>query len=95
MKETAGFRRWDIYALNARTTHVHSVVRVNTGQHLSVALNAFKSNATRSLRAAGLYRLDRTPWADKGSERWLWTEDQITAAVDYVLYCQGDDFLDD
>ena len=87
MRETAVFRGWDVYALNARTTHVHSVARINAHQHPSVALNAFKSNATRSLREVGLYRSDRTPWADRGSERWLWTEQQVTAAVDYVLYC--------
>jgi REP element-mobilizing transposase RayT len=95
VRETAVFRGWDVYALNARTTHVHSVARINAHQHPSVALNAFKSNATRSLREVGLYRSDRTPWADRGSERWLWTEQQVTAAVDYVLYCQGDDFLND
>ena len=93
IKESAAYRGRDVYALNARSNHVHVVVRITSGKPPSIALNAFKANGTRALREAGLYKLERTPWADKGSERWLWTDKQVAAAIDYVLYSQGDDFL--
>ena len=93
IKDTCNKRAWELYAANARTNHVHSVANIGVVKP-SIALNAFKANATRSLREAGLYSSDETPWADKGSERWLWTRAEVNRAVDYVLYGQGDDFLD-
>ena len=92
IKETCSKREWILYAANARTNHGHAVVGIGAKKP-SIALNAFKANATRSLRDAGLYTRERTPWADKGSERWLWTRVEVNRAVDYVLYGQGDDFL--
>jgi len=59
-----------------------------------IALNAFKANATRALRESGLYHRDRTPWADKESERWLWNEKSVLAAIVYVNFGQGDDPTD-
>ena len=93
IKETCEKRGWDLYAKNARTNHVHSVANIGIAKP-SVALNAFKANATRAMRDAGLYVGPETPWADKGSERWLWTRGEVNRAIDYVLYGQGDDFLD-
>jgi hypothetical protein len=43
------------------------------------------------MREDGCWASDKTPWADKGSERWLWTEEHIAAAVEYVLFGQGGD----
>ena len=92
IKDTCTKRGWELYAANARSNHTHSVVNIGVVDP-SLALNAFKANATRSLRGSGLYAADQTPWADKGSQRWLWTRAQVDRAIDYVLYCQGDDFL--
>jgi REP element-mobilizing transposase RayT len=92
VKDTCTKRGWDLYVINARTNHVHSVANIGMVKS-SLALNAFKANATRSLREAGLYTSEETPWADKGSQRWLWTGAEVNRAVDYVLYSQGDDFL--
>jgi len=93
IKDTCRKRGWDLYAANARTNHVHSVANIGIAKP-SIALNAFKANATRTLRESGLYLSDKTPWADKGSERWLWTREEVSRAIDYVKYGQGDDFLD-
>jgi len=92
IKETCTKRGWLLYASNVRTNHVHVVVFVRTVSD-SQTLNALKANATRSLRETRLYDSDLSPWADKGSQRWLWTRPQLDRAVDYVLYGQGDDFL--
>jgi len=36
-------------------------------------------------------RID-SPWADTGSKRYLWTEEQLKSAIDYVELGQGDSF---
>jgi hypothetical protein len=35
-----------------------------------------------------------SPWAEKGSKRWLWNERSLSRAIDYVLYGQGDELPD-
>ncbi len=49
---------------------------------------AFKSYATRALRAKANYQRERF-WADYGSTRYLWNEMSLKAAVEYVLNGQG------
>ncbi len=83
-------RVWLLHAINVRTNHAHSVV-ANPGKPSGIILNAFKANATREMREAGCWTSDRTPWADKGSQRQLWTEKQLYDAVNYVLNGQGHD----
>jgi REP element-mobilizing transposase RayT len=90
IREVCSKRNWRLFAVNVRTNHAHSVVTTG-GKKPSIVLNAFKSNATRQMREDGCWTSDKTPWADKGSERWLWTEEHIAAAVEYVLFGQGGD----
>ncbi len=49
-------------------------------------LIAFKASATRKLRAAGCWRSSKTPWVERGSKRYLWTESDVINAVVYVEY---------
>jgi REP element-mobilizing transposase RayT len=79
-----------LYAFNVRTNHVHIVVNARD-KDPDLVLNAFKANATRHMRANGSWAFDYSPWAEKGSKRRLWNERQVRAAVDYVLFGQGDD----
>jgi REP element-mobilizing transposase RayT len=88
IRETCAIRKWLLLAFNIRTNHVDSVVSANRPAWL--VLNALKANATRSLREAGCWRSERSPWAGRGSKRHLWTERQVTDAVAYVLYDQGE-----
>ena len=90
IKETCNIRNWLLYALNVRTNHAHTVVAIGSKKP-EIALNAFKANATREMRAAGLISPAKSPWADKGSKRYLWKDSHIDAAIEYVLYGQGDD----
>ncbi|MBA3352300.1 MAG: transposase [Blastocatellia bacterium] len=90
IRETCTIRGWKLLAINIRTNHVHTVVSTG-GKKGELALNAFKANATRQMRADGCWQNDRTPWADKGSCRRLWNEQSIANAIEYVLYGQGDD----
>jgi REP element-mobilizing transposase RayT len=87
IKETCIKRGWDLDAASVRTNHAHGVVsRAKKGD---LVLNALKANATRCLRQNGLWLLDHSPWADKGSVRRLWNEQSVANAVKYVLHGQG------
>lgn len=88
--DTCEKRRWALHAFNIRTNHVHTVSTIGLKKP-EIALNAFKANSTRVMREKGCWKSDYTPWADKGSERWLWTEKHVYYAVDYVLNGQGND----
>ena len=92
-QETCEIRGWHLHAINVRTNHVHIVVSAGTKKP-ETALNAFKANATRKMREKGCWKSPRSPWADKGSKRYLWNEQSVARAVDYVLNGQGDDLPD-
>jgi hypothetical protein len=53
-------------------------------------LSALKANATRKLREAGCWKSSDSPWADKGSRWYLWTEQDLINAIAYVEYDQGE-----
>ncbi|MCC6329058.1 MAG: hypothetical protein IT174_11115 [Acidobacteria bacterium] len=93
VREVCDHRHWPLHAVNVRTNHFHTVAR-SLGLKPSRHLNAFKAFATRKLRERNLWIHDRTPWVDKGSERWLWTEESILRACDYVINGQGCDLRD-
>jgi len=87
IKETCEFRKWKLYAENVRTNHVHAVVRAPCDPE--VVLRALKANATRKMRESGCWTSTQTPWAQKGSKRWLWTCEQLQRAIAYVVDGQG------
>jgi REP element-mobilizing transposase RayT len=87
--DTCEIRKWFLLACNVRTNHVHTVVSAR--ETSSRVLNALKANATRVLREDGLWTEPFSPWADRGSQRMLWTERSVARAVDYVLHGQGDE----
>ena len=93
IRETCSLRNWLVHAINVRTNHVHVVVATGTARP-EHALNAFKANATRQLRHDGHWRQQYTPWADKGSKRYLWNERSIERAIEYVINGQGDKLLE-
>jgi REP element-mobilizing transposase RayT len=85
-------RNYHLHALNVRTNHVHLVVG-NSG-NVERTMNAFKAFATKDLRSKGLIANDFKPWSRHGSTRYLWTDEHISAAVDYVVNGQGDDLIE-
>lgn len=88
IRETCAVRKWPNWAVNVRTTHVHVVVTPNCKPER--VLSAFKANATRKMKAANCWQSEKSPWAYRGSRRYLWTEEALFDAIDYVLYDQGD-----
>jgi REP element-mobilizing transposase RayT len=89
IREVCRVRGYILHALNVRTNHVHLVVS-NTGSPERM-MDAFKAYSTRALRKAGLIVAESKPWSRHGSTRYLWTEDHIATAVDYVVNGQGDE----
>ncbi len=84
IRETCEIRKWSFWAVNVRTNHIHAVVTANCKPER--VLNAFKANATRKLREAKCWDSDRSPWAYRGSRKYLWTEKELLDAIAYVLY---------
>lgn len=89
IKETCKFREWELYAANVRTNHAHAVVDAG-GINPSKVLLALKANATRQMRKDVVWSGEHSPWTERGSKRYLWNDISVKAAVDYVLYGQGD-----
>lgn len=89
IKETCEILKWTLWALNARTNHVHSVVTANC-KPKKVA-TAFKANATRKMREDQVWQSERSPWVGGGgSKKYLWTDKAMGDAIAYVLYEQGE-----
>jgi REP element-mobilizing transposase RayT len=88
--ETCSKRGWALYAFNIRTNHAHVVVNAGA-KDPDIVLIALKANSTRSMRENGSWHYEETPWAEKGSKRRLWNERHVQAAIEYVLFGQGDD----
>jgi REP element-mobilizing transposase RayT len=88
IRQTCTHRHWHLHALNVRTNHVHSVVSIGSLKP-ERALAAHKANATRQMREDGCWKSERSPWVEKGSKRYLWTERSVALAIDYVLNGQG------
>jgi REP element-mobilizing transposase RayT len=82
-------RSYDLFALNVRTNHVHAVIAASIRPELII--NGFKANVTRELRTNGLLPPNASVWSRGGSRRYLWKPHQVEAAIEYVLYGQGDD----
>jgi REP element-mobilizing transposase RayT len=89
IEETCKIRQWTLWALNARTNHVHSVVTANC-KPKKIA-TAFKANATRKMREARVWHSERSAWlGGGGSKKYLWTEKALSDAIAYVMYDQGE-----
>ena len=89
IREVCENRGYALHAVNARSNHVHSVVGAACKpEHV---MDSFKAYATRKLREAGLLTSDTRPWARHGSTPYLWTEEDLERAIDYVLNGQGDE----
>ena len=95
IREVCDYRGYFLHALNVRTNHVHAVV--GAAQKPEKVVEAFKSYATRRLRDDGSIGRGARIWSRHASTRYLWEDRKVVAAVDYVLYSQGDEFesLDD
>jgi REP element-mobilizing transposase RayT len=90
IREVCISRGYSLYAINVRTNHVHVVISAQTKPEK--VINTIKSYATRKLRAAGSVGEYEKVWSRGGSRKYLWKNQDVERAMDYVLYGQGDVF---
>jgi REP element-mobilizing transposase RayT len=89
IKALCSRRDYFLQAENVRTNHVHAVISAaRKPERIVVDL---KANATRMLREAGLVSDTERVWSRGMSTKYLWKPRHVSAAVHYVLYCQGDE----
>lgn len=88
VRETCKVRGWELHAVNVRTNHAHSVICIGNYSSKRALVN-LKANATRKMRENNVWSSEHSPWAEKGSRRFLWNEKSIEKAIDYVINGQG------
>lgn len=93
VREVCEFRNWLLRAINVRTNHVHTVVSIGAASP-SQALNNFKTYATGKMRENCCWEFNHSPWASRGSKKYLWNERSIETAVNYVITGQGGELPD-
>lgn len=75
-------------AVNIRSNHGHAVIGAAVKPEKIV--NDLKVYATRALKDAGLVAAEQKVWARGASTRYLWKPAGVDAAIEYVMYSQGD-----
>jgi REP element-mobilizing transposase RayT len=86
--ENCAYHGWILLAAHVRSTHVHAVV--DAGVQPEKILSVFKAYASRRLTLGGFDAAGRKRWSRHGSTRWLWTDDDVRSAIQYVVDEQGE-----
>jgi REP element-mobilizing transposase RayT len=86
--EVRSHRGWTLFTAHVRTNHVHAVVGADVRPE--TVMNCFKSYASRALNRFGLDPVNRKRWTRHGSTRYLWNEEELPAAIAYVIEGQGE-----
>ena len=80
-------RRWHSWAINARSTHVHTVITA-PGCSGKTVRDQLKANATRALREFWPVFRDRPVWTIGGDWVCVNSEDELEQVGRYVLEAQ-------
>ncbi len=88
IREVCEYRKYSLRALNIRSNHGHVVV--SAAMKPEKIAGDFKAYSTRRLREQGLTGPNERVWSRGASTRYLWKPHHVEAAVEYVLYSQGD-----
>jgi REP element-mobilizing transposase RayT len=88
LRQVCLHRGWTLLAAYVRTNHVHVVVGADVQPEK--VMNDFKSYSSRSLNRLGSDDTNRKHWARHGSTRWLWKDENVRAAIRYVIEEQGE-----
>jgi REP element-mobilizing transposase RayT len=87
LHEVCYYRLWTMLAAHVRSSHVHVVVEADAPAER--VLTDFKAYASRALNKAGLDTPDRKRWARHGSTKYIWDNQDVSAAIRYVVDEQG------
>ena len=82
------YRGWNLLAAHVRSNHVPVIVEAETRPER--IMNEFKSYARGELNQSTSERPDRKRWARHGSTRWLWKDEDVWHALQYVVDEQGE-----
>ena len=85
IRQHCEFRGWELHAANPRSNHVHVVVSAAGCDPDSVA-KQLKSWCTRKLKPK--YPSRKRFWTERSSRRWINQQNELEAAVEYVLEAQ-------
>ena len=87
IRRHCAIRGWQLYAVSARTNHVHVVVAANTDP--DTVMSELKSWCTRRLKeyqqACGESTIRQNWWTEQGSTHWINNERHLENAIQYVL----------
>lgn len=89
IREVCRFRGYRLLAANVRTNHVHVVIAAAVAPEK--IMNDIKAYSTRRLREEGLVVSEGKVWVRHGSTRYLWKPVEVSGAVNYVIFGQGDE----
>ena len=87
MQEVCRYRNWGLLAAHVRPKHAHAVVEAEVVPE--TILNKFKSYGSRRLNRSHLEKRRKKRWTRGGSKLYLWTNESVESAIDYVLHKQG------
>ena len=82
------YRGWNLAAAHVRSNHVHAIVEAEAPPER--IMNEFKSYASRELNRLSTGGSERKRWARHGSTRWLWKDEDVKRALQYVVDEQGE-----
>jgi REP element-mobilizing transposase RayT len=80
-------RSWKLWAVNVRTNHVHVVISASAHKG-TVVRDQLKANSTRQIRERNKRLVDRPVWAVGGDVQFVWTENELSAVINYTLIAQ-------
>jgi len=82
------YRGWNRLAAHVRSNPVHMIVEAETRPER--IMNEFKAYASRELNQLKTEGSNRKRWARHGSTRWLWKDEDVRHALQYVIDEQGE-----
>ena len=88
MRRHCAHRGWNLLAAHVRSNHVHTIVEAEIGPER--IMNEFKCYASRELNRLGRDGPQRRRWARHGSTRWLWKDQDVREAIQYIIAEQGE-----
>ena len=85
--EVCEYRSWKLLVAHVRMTHVHAIVDAESQPE--DVMSDFKRYASRKLSENDSGDRNRKRWARHGSTRWLWRDEDVWPAMQYVVHEQG------
>jgi REP element-mobilizing transposase RayT len=79
---------WRLLAAHVRSNHVHIVVAADRDP--GRIMSDIKARASRELTNAGFDSTQRKRWTRHGSTKYLFSDDEVAAAIRYTLDEQGE-----